>query len=537
MFKKLRALLLAGLVASCGGGLDGEWGGQWGSGPVAAPDTMESDPSEYGMTPETDANELRTVAVLLPLSGANGNLGAGIQHAIEIAFFQKQPKNIMVSFHDLSGADEQKRAVIDMVVANKPNLIIGPLFADDAEMLKDRKPADLPALAFTSAKSALGGGIFTLALLPNQAAEAVVKQIAAEEKKSLLILAPDSPTGWMLANNAVESAHIYGVKLAGLYMYEEQNSEKMKHLAEEVSLSEPRISNLTHAKEILSDVLISQKLTGAEKESVRSQLEDLNKKDALGDPPYDAVLMLGTAMDSKTIAAYLRYYDVSAAKVSFYGSALWDTDVAYRDAALAGGEYAALPRISDGFAKLYAEIEGEKPNRFNSIGYDAAMLAIKALSGSKPAGAYLLDPSGYNGLDGLVRLRPNGENERALQIMQLNGVRLPMIKTRAPANFIKPIYQTTGYDLSSPSQKKLTSDGYKPTDYIRLPEHLAGKYQSKSYGVAYDESVELELPQSGEHIEVISEDPEAAIMTPGFEPTKLDGVDRKMIDEVKLKAN
>ena len=340
----------------------------------------------------------------------------------------------------------------------------------------------------------------------------------------------------MLANNAVESAGIYGVRLAGLYLYEEQNADRMKDLAEEVSLSAARSANLTHAKEILSNVLINERLTGAEKESIRSQLEDLNKKDALGDPPYDAVLMLGTAADSKTLAAYLRYYDVSAAKVMFYGSALWDTESAYRDASLAGGEYAALQRISDNFSKLYSEIEGEKPNRFDSIGYDAAMLAIKSLSGTKPAGAYLLDPSGYNGLDGLVRLRPNGENERALQIMQLNGVRLPMIKTRAAASFAKPIYQTTKYDLSAPSRRRLASDGYKPTDYMRLPNHIAGKYKSKTYGATID-TTEREIPADGEHIEIIAEDPDAAIQAEGFQPTKLDGVDREMINEVKLKAN
>ena len=171
--------MFAFALASCGVGT-GDWGSEWDTGEAGAPETMESMPDRAAEA--VPDNELRTVAVLLPLSGAGGNLGSGIQHAIEIAFFQKQPRNIMVSFHDLSGTDDQKRAVIDMVLANNPNMIIGPLFSDDVELLKEKKPDNLPALTFTSAKQALGGGIFTMALLPNQAAEAVVKQIAADEK-------------------------------------------------------------------------------------------------------------------------------------------------------------------------------------------------------------------------------------------------------------------------------------------------------------------------------------------------------------------
>ncbi|MDR1071817.1 MAG: penicillin-binding protein activator, partial [Rickettsiales bacterium] len=341
MFIKKLVFLLGGL-AFLNGCVDGggrEWGREWSGSDPAAPTEMSEGPAgEYGTEPVD--NTLKTVSVLLPLSGPNGAIGTGIQHAIEIAFFQKQPRNIMVSFHDISGKNEDRRRVVDMVLSNNPDLIIGPLFADDAEMLKEMKPANLAALTFTSAKRALGDGVFTLALLPNQAVEAIVKQVGAEERQKLLILAPDTATGYMLANNALLAAKTYGVDVAGLYFFTEQDAADMKSLAEEVSLYQARVSNLVNAKEILSDVLINQKLTAAEKDSVKSQLDDMNKRDSLGEAPFDSVLFLGTAADSKTLGAYLRYYDVTAGTTQFYGSALWDTDMAYRDSSLAGGEYA-----------------------------------------------------------------------------------------------------------------------------------------------------------------------------------------------------
>ncbi|MDR3208509.1 MAG: penicillin-binding protein activator [Rickettsiales bacterium] len=534
MFMKKAAFLLLGF-AFLNGCVDHgrEWGSEWsGTEPAAPTEMMESPASEYGAEPVDKT--LKTVSVLLPLSGPNGAVGTGIQHAIEIAFFQKQPGNIMVSFHDISGKTEDRRRVMDMVLSNKPDLIIGPLFADDAEMLKEMKPTELAALTFTSAKRALGDGVFTLALIPNQAVEAIMKQIKVEEKKKLLILAPDTATGYMLANNALQSARIYDVDVAGLYFFIEQDAADMKSLAEEVSLYQARASNLVNAKEILSDVLINQKLIPSEKDSIKTQLEELNKRDSLGEAPFDSVLFLGTAADSKTLGAYLRYYDITAGTTQFYGSALWDTDIAYRDSSLAGGEYAGLPRISDSFMRLYSEIEGVRPTRFDTIAYDAAMLAIKALSGPKPIGAYLLDPSGYNGMDGLVRLRPNGENERALVIMQLNGVSLPTIKKRAESSFTKPIYQTSDYELGKPFRKKLSSDGYDPMNYIRLPEHIASKYHSKTYGATSYADAPYENP---EPVEVYPEEEGEVVSDPAFQPTKLDSVDKQLIDEVRMKAN
>jgi hypothetical protein len=528
MFMKKFALLAIGLVVlgGCTGQRGGDWGGEWGY------KNARETPENIDDIQIPDDNVIRNVAVLLPLSGAGGGLGTGIQRAIEIAFFQKQPKNILVSFHDIAGRPEDRRRVMESVVVGKPDMIIGPLFADDVETLRGIKPKNIPAITFTSARNVLGDGMFTMALLPNQAVEAIVKHIKDEGKSKTLLLAPSTSTGHMLTNTAIEAAKIYGLDIAGVYFYEEYNTGEMNDLAEKAALFEARVGNLAQAKEILSDALIHQKLTAAERESIRTQLEDLNKRDSLGDVPYDAVLFLSNAADSKTLGAYLRYYDVSSRNTTFYGSALWDADPVYRDSSLAGGEYAGLVRINDEFSKIYSEIEGVKPNRFNTVGFDAAMLAIKSLSGGKPVGAWLVEPSGYRGIDGLVRLRPNGENERALQVMQLNGVRLPMIKARAPRDFTKEIYKTEIFDVSRPARKNLASEGYNPMDHISLPDQLKDRYKATVFGKAEEYNPEALAPDA----RIVEEDPEI-VTDAEFQPKKLDAVDKKYIDEVRMKSS
>ena len=536
MFIKKLHFMLIGLVllGGCGGGRygAGDWGSEWSRGePGAYPDKIWDAP-EGG---ERDDGEVRNVAVLLPLSGANGAVGTGIQHAIEIAFFQKQPKNIMVSFHDVAGKEDDKRRVIEGVLAASPSMIIGPLISEDVEMVQRMKPRGLPVLTFTSVPRNLGNGVFSMALMPNQAIEAIVEQMKDEGRATPLILAPNNDQGYVLANSALESAKEYGIEIAGLYFFDEGYADKMKELAESVAFYGARASNLVAAKEILSDVLINQKMTPLEKEAVKLQLEEMNKRDSLGEPPFDSVLFLGNAADSKTLAAYLRYYDVPT-PVAFYGSARLDADAAYRDSSLAGGEFAGLPKISDSFVKLYSDIEGARPNRFDTLGYDAAMLAIKSLSGKKHVAAYLLDPSGYRGLDGLVRLRPGGGNERALQIMQLNGVKWPDAKKRAAPNFVQPIYKTNGYDYGKPSERKLAKPTFDPMNHIRLPEHILDKYNSgsrrtASQGVAKPASSSTAGPDA-EH--VYSDDSDA-VVDADFLPSKPSSVDKKLINEATLR--
>ena len=523
--RKLKFLFLVLFLASCGGG---DWGSEYAKAPIAAPQSLEE-----SLGDAAEEGELRTVAVLLPMSGPDGALGTGIQHAIEIAFFQQQPKNVLVSFHDIAGREEDKRRAIEAALSGNPNMIIGPLFASDVQILKDMKPRNIPAITFTSSRGSLGDGIFTMALLPNQAVETIVKHMSDQGRGRVLVVAADNQTGWMLANSARDSIRIYGMDLAGLRLYSEGDTTSMREVIESATFYGARVQNLTTTKEILSDAMIKHKLTAAESEPIRRRLEELNRRDTLGGVPYDAVLILANATDSKTLTAYLRYYDVPPSVAGHFGSALWDHDVAFRDGAMSGGEFAALPKINESFMELFSEIEGTRPNRFNTLGYDAAMLGMRSLASTRSVGANLLDPSGYTGVDGLVRLRPNGDNERAMPIMQLNGVTTPRIIKPAPATFMSPIYQTGAPDLSRPSERQISNDGYNPLDFITLPERISGNYRPRTIENVRHVAAG-EAPVSGEHIEVEVDD--EVIIDDDFSSPTSGTITRTEINEVRMKS-
>ncbi len=527
-------------LAACTGGTGG-WHTESGDVPTGRPGTLQDSFNypEYEMYGRSDAmytytptSESKTVSVLLPLSGASAAVGNGIETSVEMAFLQRKYENVSVSFHDLSGNRTQKQNIITNVLATEPDIIIGPVFAEDAQLLRDMKPSDLPVLSFTSDASAVGSGVMTMALMPMQSIEMIVREIETDGAKSMVILAPQSASGELMAGAAVQSANIYDMPISGLFYYTEGNLESIKAAAQKAAMYNARTSANTRAREILSEILLKENLTAEQKSSLNAQLDKISKSDTLGRAPYDSVLFLGNAGDSKSLASFLRYFDVGVRDVNFYGTALWDTPEISSDLTMSGAKFAVMPAANADFAKLYEEVAGRTPTRLDSFGFDAANLAIGMLHSSKTPAAYLLDPSGYKGLDGLFRLRPDGTNERALKIVELGGDAPRTVKPAA-TDFLVPLYNVQSRHVNRAREMELVGDGVNPGDYIKIPDSLRGKYKSKTFGAntARAQTVDTFVP---DEVIIMPEDDSEIFESPDFQPVSLETVDRKLIDSVEV---
>ena len=249
--------------------------------------------------------------------------------------------------------------------------------------------------------------------------------------------------------------------------------------------------------------------------------------------PYKAVLFLGSGDDTKSLASFMRYYGLGARDARFYGTAVWDgTDLIY-DLTMSGAKFAALHPIDTEFSNLYEQVTGNTPTRLATFGFDAARMAIGMIKSNKSNAAYLLDPSGYIGTDGLFRLRPNGENERALRIVQLNGTDTPReVKSGAP-NFMMPIYNIEQHHISPATAMALETPGINPMDYIKIPDRLRGKYSGKTYG-AHLTTTPITAQSIDNIVTILPEDDSDAIVAPDFEPVKLESVNRTYIEDVEI---
>jgi hypothetical protein len=372
----------------------------------------------------------------------------------------------------------------------------------------------------------------TMALIPAQSVETIIKEMQKDGASAVIIMAPKTTSGKRMAGAAVQSGNIYDMPVSGLLYYTEGDSDSIKQAAQKASMYAARTSANTKAREILSDILVKETLTSVEKSSINTQLNKLGKSDTLGQVPYDAVLFLGNASDTKSIASFLRYFDVAPKDARFYGTALWDNTELFSDFSMVGSKFAVLPQQSEDFAKLYEQVSGSKPSRLDTFGFDAANLVVGMLHSKKQPAAYLLDPSGYRGLDGLFRLKPTGESERALNIVELNGSGVARISRAAPANFLMPVYDVHPGQISNASEMELTGPGVNPMNYIRIPDRLRGKYSAKTYGA--NTRIATPIVTSGDEVVILPEDDSDTITDPDFQPTSIGTVDRKLIDSVDV---
>ncbi len=518
--------MLTGLLAACANDAPrGNWYSQYGANTdVGTPAHMQ-----YGISPD-DVNMAgaRRMAVLLPLSGDFAPTGRAIRSAIEIAVLQNAPNNLSVSFYDAAADDGASQ--IQTALAANPEIIIGPVFSGTTNALRVAKPETLPVLSFTSDAAAVGDGVMTMALMPTNSVEAIVKEIANDGAKRFIIMAPDTASGRIMAGTAKRAADVYNVGLSGLFYYDEKNTDSIKNATMAATMNSARVAANNRAREILSDILTNERLTAIEKSNLNQQLEKLSKNDTLGALPYDAVLFLGTGDDTKSLASFLRYYGLSARDARFYGTAVWDGSDITSDVTMIGAKFATLPESNSEFAAVYENVSGALPARIATFGYDAANMAIGMIYSDKSNGEYLLNPSGYVGIDGLIRLRPSGENERALRIVQIDGTDTLREVAAAKTDFMSPIYSISQHHISPARAMDLETPGINPTDYINIPERLRAKYKSKSYGVHQTVALVVIAPVET----ILPEDDSDVVATPDFTPVTTEKVSRTFIDSVEI---
>lgn len=472
-------------------------------------------------------SENHHMAVLLPMTGDAATSGRAIRTSVEMAVLTAGAENLNVSFFDSArGLD-----AISEALSSDPEVIVGPLFANDARAVRDSKSSSLPVLSFTSDATAVGDGVMTMALMPTNSVEAIVKEMQYDKVHKFVVLAPDSESGHLLAGAAGAAAEIYNVPLVGAFFYTERNTDSIKAATEKASMNVARTSAHTRAREILADVLTNETLTAIERSSLTRQLDNLSKNDVIGELPYDAVLFLGTGEDTKSLASFMRYFGVGTKDARFYGTAMWDGADVASDVTLSGAKYATLPETNTEFVTNYERVAGAKPNRLGSMGYDATNMALGMIYSEKSHAAYLLDPSGYAGTDGAIRLRPTGDSERALRIMQLDGSGDARVVKEAATDFLTPLYNIEQRHISPMDEMSLQTRGVNPMNYITLPERIRGKYKSKTYGA---NMVAESNAQLVDVVTMLPEDDREAIVAEDYKPVKLAPVKQTYIDSIEV---
>ncbi|MFQ6778046.1 MAG: penicillin-binding protein activator [Alphaproteobacteria bacterium] len=511
------------LLAGCSGTTQNrDWYSEYGDVQTGVPGQIQTTNRKI-----IDDGKNHNIAVLLPQSGPNSTISSGIRNGIELSVLQNNLSKLSVSFYD-TGLDANN--AIKSALSSNPEIIVGPLFGQNANILRIEKDIDTPVISFTSDATALGDGVMTINLMPTNSIEMIIREMVSDKINDFIIISPNTESGKIMAGAAKTASEMYGTTVRGIFYYTESDNEALKKVSETASMNKARISANKRAREILSDILTNETLTNLEKSKLNYELSKLSKIETLGNLPYTGVLFLGNANDSKMIGSFLRYYGVDSKSVRFYGTAMWDNTDIVSDFTMIGSKYAALPQQDARFSTLYEYIYGAAPTRLATFGYDAMNIAIGTIYSNKPNAAYLLDPSGYAGSDGIIRLKPNGDSERGLRIMELNGTGNAQTIKNAPDNFIVPLYNVEQRRVNPAPAMDLQTNGINPLDYISVPDNLRRKYKSKSYG----ENKSTPAPITENTITIITSNDNTTISNPEYKPVKIESINKTLIDSVEI---
>ena len=364
----LSLLGLAAILAACSAQLGG-------SGPPIA-----QQPSEAATANAAVGEGQVRVALILPLSG-QGNAsvaGQSMKNAAEMALAEFKSPNIQLLVKDDGGTVQGAQAGAQQAISEGAEIIIGPLFAQSVSAVGQiARTSNIPVIAFSTDVSVAARGVYLLSFLPETDVRRIVEFSISRGKRSFAAILPDNA---------------YGTVVEGAFQQEVSRRGGRVLVLEKYTPEGNRIN-----------------------EAARRVSQAANQVDSIFIPDSpDAVPQVVNALAAN---------GVDLRRVQMIGSGLWEDARISSTAALEGAWYAAPE--SNGFRNFSARYRaryGQDPVRTATLAYDAVALVaalVKTQGPQRFSETSLTNPSGFAGIDGVFRFRPEGTNERGLAVLRV----------------------------------------------------------------------------------------------------------------------
>jgi branched-chain amino acid transport system substrate-binding protein len=364
----LSLLGLAAILAACSTQLSG-------SGPPIA-----QQPGEAAAANAAVGEGQVRVALILPLSG-QGNAsvaGQSMKNAAEMALAEFKSPNIQLLVKDDGGTVQGAQAGAQQAISEGAEIIIGPLFAQSVSAVGQiARTSNIPVIAFSTDVSVAARGVYLLSFLPETDVRRIVDFSISRGKRSFAAILPDNA---------------YGTVVEGAFQQEVSRRGGRVLVLEKYTPEGNRIN-----------------------EAARRVSQAANQVDSIFIPDSpDAVPQV-----VNTLAAN----GVDLRRVQMIGSGLWEDARISSTAALEGAWYAAPESTGfRNFSARYRARYGQDPVRTATLAYDAVALVaalVKTQGPQRFSETSLTNPSGFAGIDGVFRFRPEGTNERGLAVLRV----------------------------------------------------------------------------------------------------------------------
>jgi hypothetical protein len=350
--------------------------------------------------PSIDPGAPVQVALLLPSGSGNSGdevLAKSLEQAARLAIADLQGVQIDLRIYNTGASPAAAGDAATKAVSEGAKIILGPVYAEAANAAGVAVAGDgVNVLSFSNNTDIAGRNVFVLGPTFQNTAERLVSYAAGQGKRRILIVQEQTPAGDLGARAIAGAAARSGASVAGTATYQ-----------------------------------FSQQGVMAAVPGIASQI---------GSSGADAVFFTADSAGAlPLLTQLLPESGVDKNAVRFVGLTRWDIPTATLSLPGVQGGWFALPDpgLTAQFEQRYTAAYGSAPHPIAGLAYDgiAAIGALVRSGGPNALSASALTQgSGFAGVSGVFRLRPDGTNERGLAVAQIRDSQVVVIDP-APRSF------------------------------------------------------------------------------------------------------
>ncbi len=320
------------------------------------------------------------VALILPLSGSgNAAVAAGsMRNAAELALAEFNNPDLQLLVKDDGGNAPGAQQAAQQSLDEGAEIILGPLFAlTVGPVAQVARARAIPVIAFSTDSNVAARGVYLLSFLPESDVERIVGYAASQGRRSFAALVPDNAYGTVVEAAFKQAVGQKGGRVVALERYPLD----------------------------------------------RAQMQGPVRNVAQAATRADAIFIPDGAEAVPTVVQTLAASGIDTKRVQLLGTGLWEDAQIFTNPQLEGGWYAGPDSTGfRNFSGRYRTRYGQDPARTASLAYDAVALIaalVKTQGQQRFSEQVLTNSSGFTGIDGLFRFRPNGTNQRGLAVLQV----------------------------------------------------------------------------------------------------------------------
>ncbi|MBN9564737.1 MAG: penicillin-binding protein activator [Alphaproteobacteria bacterium] len=304
------------------------------------------------------------IALFLPLSGAQKDIGESLLNAIEMGYYKNPTTAVsLFPFDTQSTADGALRAA-EKASKMGINLSIGPLTA--AETRATQTLSTWPVLSLSNDRTVANERTFIFGLIPDDQVGLLAEHLKQNNIQKAVLMAPRGAYGDIVVNLFTSRMDLF---------------------------------------------------------IVRYGPEDLANPSFITDIKNQGLTNFIIADFNPALAQIIHLLTSDGVNARVFGLDQWrGQSTILLDDALQGAEFAGVSQERfDNFATLYEQNYGKKPHPVSGLAYDAIRLCLAVSDGGKPIQEVLRSTHGFLGVYGPFRLLKTGLNERKIGIYKITA--------------------------------------------------------------------------------------------------------------------